>query len=122
MKNPVTAAAALTLGVKVGHEVSRLQAEDIGTEEFKQKVGGHVGSVSGTALGLAAGWFIGRLIPGMGNVLGAFAGGLFGEMLGEQLGRRSIERLRRPPHAPSEQDTTNEPDDAAEEAPGDPEA
>lgn len=94
-KNPITAAAALTLGVKMGHEVSRLRAEDIDTRQFKQEMGKHIGAVSGTTIGLAAGWFVGRLLPGVGNIVGAFAGGLLGELLGEKVGRQSIERLQR---------------------------
>lgn len=95
LKSPLAAAAALTLGVKIGHEVSRLRAEDINPREFKQNMGGHIGAVTGTTVGLGVGWLVGRLVPGAGNLIGAFAGGLLGEMLGERLGRKGIERLHR---------------------------
>ena len=120
MKNPLAAAAALTLGVKMGQEVSRLRAQDISPEQFKEKMGGHIGSVSGTMVGLVTGWFIGRLVPGFGNVVGAFTGGLLGEIIGEQLGREGVERLHRSPNNTPQNEVSRDaaagPDDPLEES------
>ena len=89
----MAAAAALSLGIKLGQESGRLKSGEIDSREFKKRTGSHVGMVGGTLTGAAVGTVIGRLWPVGGTILGAFMGGMVGQMWGEQAGRAAAERL-----------------------------
>ena len=95
LRHPMAAAAAMSLGIKLGQESTRLSSGDISREEFRKRAGQHVGSVTGTVAGAGAGAIIGRLWPGGGAVVGAFLGGMLGEIGGERLGRATVDRLDR---------------------------
>lgn len=102
LKSPVTTAAALTLGLKVGQEAYKLKSGEISAEEFERRAGGHIGSVSGTLMGAAVGAVAGIWAPGLGTVMGAFSGGFVGQVMGEHFGRKGAERLQRFVHPDAE--------------------
>lgn len=86
LRHPLAVAAAMTLGLRLGHEVYRYGDGDIDPEELKKKAGEHLGAVTGTLLGAAAG----ALVPGSARAVSAFAGALLGELAGEHLGRKVV--------------------------------
>ena len=89
----MAAAAALSLGIKIGQESTLLRSGDINRDEFRKRTGRHVGAVTGTLAGAGIGTVIGRLWPGGGTVIGAFMGGMLGEMWGERVGRLAVDRF-----------------------------
>lgn len=93
LSSPVATAAALTLGLKVGQEASKLKSGEISPEEFKRRAGTHVGTITGTMAGALAGSVVGRWLPGLGTLAGAFGGGLMGQLIGENLTRKGADRL-----------------------------
>ena len=95
LKHPMAAAVALSLGVKIGRESTRLRDGEISRDEFKKRTSVHMGSVSGTVAGASIGALLGRIWPGAGSVVGAFAGGMLGEMLGEQAGKSVVQVVGR---------------------------
>ncbi|MEL7367285.1 MAG: hypothetical protein AAFN74_00090 [Myxococcota bacterium] len=97
LKHPMAAATALSLGIKLGQESSKLKSGEINRAEFRRRAGTHVGAVSGTMVGASIGTLLGRVWPGGGHVLGAFMGGMLGEVWGERAGRAAVERLVREP-------------------------
>lgn len=86
LRHPLAAAAAMSLGLRLGHEVYRYGDGEIDPEELKKKTGQHLGAVTGTLIGAAAG----ALVPGSARAVSAFAGALLGELLGEHLGRQMV--------------------------------
>lgn len=94
LKHPLVAAAAVQLGVKVAQEVYKLRCGEMSVEQFKQRLGRHVGALAGTATGAVAGAWMGSVMPGVGTILGAFGGGLAGDLLGEYATRRGADALR----------------------------
>lgn len=122
LNSPVAAAAALTLGVKVGQEAYKLQTGEIDPEQFKRLAGRHVGAVTGTMTGAMFGSFVGKLIPNVGRIVGAFGGGVAGQMVGEFLGRQVAERVRvvmyrpSPPEPEPETQPSSLPETTASEA------
>lgn len=93
LQSPVAAAAALTLGLRVGQELYRVASGEISLEQFKKRTGLHVGTVTGTVGGAVAGAVAGRWLPGIGTLLGAFSGGLVGQFAGAQMATKGAERL-----------------------------
>lgn len=88
LKHPLVVAAATQLGVKLAQEIYRLRAGEMTFEQFKEKLGRHVGGLTGTATGALAGAWMGSVVPGIGTLVGAFGGGLAGDLLGEYAARR----------------------------------
>ncbi|MEM7678202.1 MAG: hypothetical protein AAF449_19595 [Myxococcota bacterium] len=97
LKHPMTTATALSLGIKLGQESSRLKSGEINRTEFRRRAGTHIGTVSGTLVGASIGLLLGRRWPGVGNILGAFTGGMLGEVWGERASRAAVERFVREP-------------------------
>ncbi len=93
LNSPVAAAAALTLGLKVGQELYRVASGEISLAQFKKRTGMHVGTVTGTMAGAVAGTLAGRWVPGVGTLLGAFTGGLAGQFAGAHVMNKGAERL-----------------------------
>lgn len=93
LKSHLAAAAALSLGVKLGQESRRLWSGEIDRHEFRRRTSFHVGTVCGTMTGAGIGAVIGRLWPGPGRVVGAFVGGMMGEIFGERIGRATVDRV-----------------------------
>ena len=94
LKSPMAAAAALSLGVKLGQETARLGRGEIDRNEFRRRAGLHVGAVTGTVTGAGVGALLGRLWPGgAGTIIGVFMGGVVGEVWGEKVGRTAVDRL-----------------------------
>ena len=95
LKHPMAAAVALSLGVKLGRESTRLRDGEIDRDEFKKRTSVHMGAVTGTVAGASIGALLGRVWPGGGSVIGAFAGGMLGEMFGEQAGKSVVQAVGR---------------------------
>jgi hypothetical protein len=87
LKHPLAAAAAMTLGLRLGHEVYLFGADELDPDELKKRTGQHLGAVGGTLLGAAAG----ALVPGSARAISCFAGALIGEIVGEHFGRTSAQ-------------------------------
>lgn len=120
LNHPMAAAAAMSLGIKLGQESTRLSSGDISREEFRKRAGQHVGAVTGTMAGAGAGVIIGRLWPGGGALIGAFLGGMLGEMGGERLGRATVDRLEgfwRKPEPPEDDHVDVDPVDSTKTEP-----
>ena len=95
LRHPVASAAAMTLGIRIGQELSRLRRGEIDREEFEKRAAQHLGALGGTLTGAGLGWSLGRAVPGLGAILGAFSGGLVGHLGGERMGRAGAERVSR---------------------------
>jgi phage tail tape-measure protein len=85
----------MTLGIRIGQELSRLRRGEIDREEFEKRAAQHLGALGGTLTGAGLGWSLGRAVPGLGAILGAFSGGLVGHLGGERMGRAGAERVSR---------------------------
>ena len=116
LSSPVATAAALTLGLKVGQEASKLKSGEISPEEFKRRAGSHVGTITGTMAGALAGSVIGRWLPGFGTLAGAFGGGLMGQMVGEHLTQKGADRIEPIVRRDEEADEAPQASEATQEA------
>ena len=114
LRHPMAAAAAISMGIKLSQESTKLRTGEIDRKEFRKRASAHIGAITGTVVGMALGAAVGRFSPGAGRVMGAFLGGL----VGEGLGRDAIDRVG---HIWSDEEESVEesnPDDAVEPAEG----
>ena len=89
LRHPMAAAAAISMGIKLGQESTKLRTGEISREEFRKRASAHMGAITGSLAGMGLGVAFGRFWPGAGRIMGAFLGGL----VGEQVGRDAVDRF-----------------------------